>query len=82
MMATLTDLQQDECPMSAILRHPEMDAMVTEVLNMQRVKEMSGAVPYGMDCSEWPSRWYDVVRIAKIEEDRAEIAKDEVREKR
>ncbi len=68
--------------MSAILRLPEMDALVTEIMNMQRVKEISGAVPYGLDCAEWPSRWYDAVRIAKIEEDRAEIAKDEAREKR
>ena len=74
------DCKQDECPVSIISRHPQMDAMVTEVFNMQRVKEFTGSVPFGLDCSEWPSRWYDAVRIAKIEEDRAESAKDEVRD--
>lgn len=57
-----------------------MDSMVTEILNMQRVKEATGAVPFGVDSGKWPGRWYDAVRVGKIEEDRVEIAKDEARD--
>lgn len=66
--------------MSIISRHRDMDALVTEVFGMYRVKESTGAVLFGPDTGNWPARWYDAIRIAEIEEDRVDTARELIRE--
>lgn len=79
-LVTLTDLRQAECPISTIYRYPEMDMLVTEILNMVRVKEFTGSVPFGNDSAKWPARWYDAVKISFNEDCRFENEREQVRD--
>lgn len=75
----LKDLQSAECPISLISRHPEMEMMAVEILNMWSVNSHVGAVPFGPDSTKWPARWHEAVMVAGAEQLRFERARDQVR---
>ena len=72
----IEDYEQDECPMSVILRHREMDNLVSDVLNSSLIQSNFGSPVYGTDSSKWPARWFDAVRAATLESRAIERAID------
>ena len=77
----ITDMAIDECPVSIKARLPEMDVLASEILHYQSVQEGSGAVPFGLDTNEWPSKWFDVVNSARMEERRIENERGKMTER-
>jgi hypothetical protein len=77
----ILDLEQKECPVSTVSRHPHMVAMMEEIELANRVKSATGAFPYGMDSTKWPSRWYDGVAMDALEKSRVEYEKAEARKR-
>lgn len=57
-----------------------MDVYVSEIFHMQRVKDATGAVPYGPDSSLWDARWHDAVRLFEIETNKVIAAQDKARD--
>jgi len=53
--------------MSVILRHREIDSLVTDVLNSSLIQSTFGSPVYGVDSAKWPARWFDAVRMASLE---------------
>lgn len=51
-----------------------MNALAEEVIAAAAVRESSGAYPGGPDVNEWDARWYDAVKLARIEERRVDAA--------
>ena len=67
-----------ECPVSLIT--PESRQAVEWFAQAERVKDMTGAFPGGMDPNKWDARWFDYARIwrtefIRIENGRAEAEK-------
>jgi len=56
-----------------------MEIAVTEMLGLRRIYAASGATPFGPDCNKWPAKWYDMVRIAEIEEMRIDSEIEKVK---
>jgi len=78
LMVEIADVATAECPVSIISRYPEMQALVDDLRESEAVKEATGAFPFGLDSSKWPARWHDAVKIAQIESNRVEIARDKL----
>ncbi len=77
-MVPIPDMKQNECPVSIIHRHPEMEVLVTEIFGMMRTHASTGASPFGPDSNKWPVKWYDAVRLAEIENIRIDDERDQV----
>ena len=75
----VTEAAFEECPVSIMARVPEMVVIANEVTEMGWVGEKH-ASPYGPDSNKWPSKWYDLVRMADIENFKVESAKDKIRD--
>lgn len=71
------EAKQTECPRSTISRHPEMDVMVEQMINLRRIREATGSVPFGADSNTWPIRWYELVRLVEIEDWKLDQAREE-----
>lgn len=71
-MIEIESMAVKECPVCIIT--PEAQAMVTEVMNMEAVRERTGATLYGTDTAKWPTKWYDTVRLVQNEEWRVDNA--------
>lgn len=77
---TVEDAATNECPVSLMLRHPELDVLASEIINTRDVKEATGAVLFGPDSSRWPVRWYDTWKLAELAEWQVEQARKKVGE--
>lgn len=78
-MVPITDMEQNECPVSLLHKWTWMDIVVQELLQMSWVTEPTGSPLFGTDSSKWPARWYEFVRAAEIETSRVEEAKEDTR---
>lgn len=78
-LVDIPDASQAECPTSVTFRYPEMVLLAAEVASMGWLSDVGGSAPFGSDPNKWPARWYDMVKLARIEDSLVDSAKDALR---
>jgi hypothetical protein len=72
---TIAGVESRECPVSRI--DESTRAAVEQFARARRMKEATGAAPWGPDLSAWPAREVDLFDLLELEHARTENARYE-----